>query len=77
MGVLLEILHAFLCLFKFHDWTSKALEGIPFTKEEIADVEKTIDYTKMYCKHCNVESEISKKVILRMKSALMESYENR
>lgn len=55
----------FLCgLFGFHDWTSKALQGIPPTKEDAEGGELGFwIYAKMYCKCCGKVSELSKKPI--------------
>ena len=44
-----------------HDWTCAAAEGVPATKEQIANgVEGFYDYATMYCRRCGHVSEFSK-----------------
>lgn len=48
-------------LWRFHDWTCAAAEGIPATPEQLASgIEGFYDYAKMYCKRCGKESQISR-----------------
>lgn len=54
----------FLCwIIGFHDWTCKAEEGIPPTKEEVESTKGFFIYATMYCKRCNKVSDLSKKTI--------------
>lgn len=48
-------------IFKTHDWTCAANEGIPPTPEQLhGGVTGFLEYAKTYCKRCEVESETSK-----------------
>jgi len=48
-------------LWRFHDWTCAAAEGIPATPEQLTNgIEGFYDYAKMYCKQCGKESQISR-----------------
>jgi hypothetical protein len=45
-----------------HDWTCDASEGIAPTYEQTHNgMRGFLDYAKMYCKRCGVESELSKR----------------
>lgn len=50
----------FLCtLFDDHDWTSKSMEGVQPTKEELdSGVEGFNNYAQMYCKRCGKKSKL-------------------
>src|SRR5574337_861569 len=48
-------------IWRFHDRTCAAAEGIPATQKQIADgVQGFYNKEKMYCKRCGAESEISR-----------------
>lgn len=49
------------CLLGNHDWTCKAQQGIQPTPEQLTGdlVRGFREYSKMYCKHCLVESELN------------------
>lgn len=48
-------------IWRFHDWTCAAAEGIPATPEQLASgIDGFYDYAKMYCKRCGKESQISR-----------------
>ena len=54
----------FLCLIGDHDWTGKALEGIPPDEEvrRLAKVDPVAGfkkYSEMYCKRCRKISDLS------------------
>lgn len=51
-----------LCwIWRFHEWTCAAAEGIPANPKQIADgIDGFYDYAKMYCKRCGKESERSR-----------------
>lgn len=53
----------FLCrLFRDHDWTCAAEQGIAPTKKQVADgVYGFFDYAKMYCRRCGRESQLSER----------------
>jgi hypothetical protein len=49
------------CMIGQHEWTSEATEGHSIDAEQLEKgLEGLLDYITMYCKHCKVESEISK-----------------
>ncbi|CAG7581489.1 MAG: hypothetical protein SLAVMIC_00867 [uncultured marine phage] len=48
-------------IFKVHNWTCKAQEGIDPTPEQVSRGKKGfIEYSKMYCKTCGKESKLNK-----------------
>lgn len=49
-------------IWKFHDWTSAAQQGIPPTPEQLKSVDGFWDYATMYCKRCGRISNLSKRV---------------
>ena len=61
-GHLERIVKSFVCFFTGgHSWTSKAMEGIPPTSEQIDNgVAGFYDYAEMYCGKCGRISQVSK-----------------
>ena len=52
----------FLCMMGMHDWTSKALQGIRPTKEQLENPKKGFwEYSLMYCSRCNKKSELNQR----------------
>ena len=50
-------------IFKSHNWTCRAMEGIDPTEEQIKGGAKGFaEYAKMYCKNCGKESKLNKKL---------------
>lgn len=62
MAVVIYFRRLWSCyLWRFHDWTCAAAEGIPATPEQLANgIDGFYSYAKMYCKRCGKESEISR-----------------
>ena len=56
----LEITKFFLCtILKDHEWTSKSLQGIQPTKEELSSgIDGFNKYAEMYCERCNKKSRL-------------------
>ena len=55
---LAKVYHCYL--WRWHDWTCDAAEGIPATPEQLATgIEGFYDYAKMYCKRCGKVSDLS------------------
>jgi len=50
-------------IWRFHDWTCAAAEGIPATQEQLdGGIEGFYSYAKMYCKRCGKISDLSKRL---------------
>jgi len=47
-------------VWRFHDWTCAAAEGIPPTTKQVSDgLEGFWDYARMYCKRCGKGSKLN------------------
>lgn len=47
--------------FCVHNWTSRAMEDLPPTDEQLKSIEGFWDYSKMYCKKCKYESDLNRR----------------
>ncbi len=56
------LLRRFLCLIGSHKWTSPAAEGANACEysEKYGPVLGLREYSRVYCRHCKKESELSK-----------------
>ena len=51
------------CFLGIHEWTCKAGQGTPPTKEQLeSGLEGFIEYAEMYCSHCGKVSDISNNI---------------
>jgi hypothetical protein len=55
-----KIFNKIVCWFINHDWTCKAIKGIPPTIKEIEDWDNGFkDYATMYCDRCGTISKLN------------------
>ncbi len=60
-------------ILRLHDWTSRSMGGEPISDDEIEKlglVNAFCDHTRMYCRHCKKESQVSRKYQLDLKIKL-------
>jgi len=50
-------------IWRFHDWTSLAQQGVKPTEGQVKDIEAGFkEYAKMYCNRCGHESELNNRL---------------
>lgn len=47
------------CFLLCHEWTSKYMQGIKPTQNELESIDGFWHYAKMYCKRCGTESKLN------------------
>lgn len=47
-----------------HDWTSRAQQGIPPTREQLSTPDGFWDYAKMFCRRCGRVSRLNDRIRL-------------